>query len=152
MESASASASHLRAPSALSLPSLSQPAALQRAPWATRARPVSASSLGSALTAVAFAERNVCIIGAPGSGKSSVARELAALTGLPLIDVDDDVLERNWHCSVAEKLRQLGDDAFLQEEGRQLRALTVKGHIVSMSGSVNAAEGTAAAVHSASAR
>ena len=73
-------------------------------------------------------------MGAPGSGKSSVARELARLMDRPLLDVDDDVLEPTWKCSVAEQLTRLGDDAFLAEEGRVTSALHVQGHVLSLTG------------------
>ena len=78
----------------------------------------------------------MALIGSPGSGKSSVARELSALMGLPLMDVDDDLLEKKWGMSVAEKLRQLGDEAFIEEEGQQLKGIRgIQRHVLSLSGS-----------------
>ena len=74
-------------------------------------------------------------VGPPRPGKSSVARELSTLLGLPVLDVDDDVLERNWGQSVAEKLRELGDDAFLHAEAKELRTVNAERTIISLSGS-----------------
>lgn len=47
-------------------------------------------------------------MGPPGSGKTTVARELGKILHMPVLDVDDHVLESVWGCSVAEKLKQLG--------------------------------------------
>ena len=44
------------------------------------------------------------LIGSPGAGKTSVAKKLSAQLNMPLIDVDDHVLEPAWKMSVAEKV------------------------------------------------
>ena len=43
-------------------------------------------------------------MGSPGAGKTSVGRILGHLLGKEVIDVDDDVLERVWGMTVAEKV------------------------------------------------
>jgi shikimate kinase len=36
---------------------------------------------------------------------------------MPVYDVDDDHLEKDWGTTVADKLKELGDEAFIREEG-----------------------------------
>ena len=115
------------------------PSSPSRAAWSLLPRPVSPSSLGSFTSPSAFSQRNICLMGSPGSGKSSVGRELSSLLSLPLLDVDEDLLEATWKVPVAEKLTQLGEETFLQEEGRLLSGLNVQRHIISLSGSVRRA-------------
>jgi adenylate kinase family enzyme len=38
----------------------------------------------------------VLVLGSPGSDKSTLARELAARSGLPLSHLDDEYWRRNW--------------------------------------------------------
>ncbi len=55
---------------------------------------------------------------------------------MPFVDVDDDVLEKQWGCSVAEKLRKLGDTRFLEEEDRALGRLKLaRPSVVALTGS-----------------
>ncbi|CAF0778541.1 unnamed protein product [Adineta ricciae] len=83
----------------------------------------------------AFKQRNIYIMGPPGSGKTNVGRELARLTKKPLLDIDDDWLEPRWNTSVASKLSELGDEQFLEAEGQELLALDLQNHIISLTGS-----------------
>jgi threonine synthase len=59
------------------------------------------------------------------------------LLGRPFLDVDDDVLEPAWGTSVAARLGQLGDEAFLAEEGATLlaRAPSIQNNVVALTGS-----------------
>jgi shikimate kinase len=52
-----------------------------------------------------------------------------------LIDIDDNWLEPRWKTSVASKLIQLGDEQFLEAEGRELLAINHENHIISLTGS-----------------
>src|SRR5690242_5273512 len=79
---------------------------------------------------------NVVLMGAPGSGKSSVGRVLSKLLGKKLIDIDDDYLEPLWGKSVAAQLKQLGDEGFLKAESEALLKFKEKGMVVSLTGSV----------------
>jgi len=64
---------------------------------------------------------NICLYGPPGSGKSAVSKKLANILNMPVYDVDDDHLEKDWNTSVAQKLEDLGDEQFLiAEEGKFL--------------------------------
>jgi shikimate kinase len=73
--------------------------------------------------------------GPPGSGKTTVGRELARLMNKSLIDIDDNWLEPRWKTSVASKLIELGDEQFLEAEGRELLAIDHENHIISLTGS-----------------
>jgi threonine synthase len=96
--------------------------------WGESKRPILRSSPN-------FASRNIYILGPPGSGKSTVCKHLSLLNGMPILDIDDQFLEKNWGCTVAEKLARVGDDAFVAAEGAEMMKLDVKGTIVSLSGS-----------------
>ncbi|CAF3335270.1 unnamed protein product [Rotaria sp. Silwood1] len=82
-----------------------------------------------------FEKRNIFLMGPPGSGKTSVGRELARLMNRSLIDIDDNWLEPRWQKSVASKLTELGDEQFLEAEGRELLAMNHQNHIISLTGS-----------------
>ena len=43
-------------------------------------------------------------MGSPGAGKSTVGRRLGKMIGLPVVDIDDDYLEKYWNMSVADKV------------------------------------------------
>lgn len=80
-------------------------------------------------------EKNIILMGPPGAGKTTVGRIVAHKLGLPVIDVDDDVLERTWKMSVAEKLAAVGGECFLEEEGQALCNFSASGCVVSLTGS-----------------
>ncbi|XP_037612119.1 threonine synthase-like 1 [Sebastes umbrosus] len=80
-------------------------------------------------------DKNILLMGAPGAGKSTVGRIVAHRLGLPVIDVDDDVLETTWKMPVAAKLAAVGGERFLEEEGRTLCNLSASGCVVSLTGS-----------------
>ena len=58
----------------------------------------------------------VALLGLPGAGKTSLGRSLSSVFKIPCLDVDDDILEPTWGCSVAEKLADVGDEQFLKAE------------------------------------
>uniref|UniRef100_A0A8D2LW35 Threonine synthase like 1 n=2 Tax=Varanus komodoensis TaxID=61221 RepID=A0A8D2LW35_VARKO len=74
-------------------------------------------------------------MGPPGAGKTAVGKILGQKLGSCFIDVDDDVLETTWRMSVAEKLKEVGNEQFLEEEGRALLNLSASGSVISLSGS-----------------
>ena len=59
----------------------------------------------------------ILLLGPPGAGKTSLGQRLAQRLNYKWVDVDDHVLEPEWRCSVSEKLCQLGDQLFIEEEG-----------------------------------
>lgn len=80
-------------------------------------------------------DRNLLLMGPPGAGKTTVGRIVARRLGLPVIDVDDDVLEVTWKMPVAAKLAAVGGQRFLEEEGRALCSFSASGSVVSLTGS-----------------
>ncbi|KAF7649205.1 hypothetical protein LDENG_00145420 [Lucifuga dentata] len=74
-------------------------------------------------------------MGPPGAGKTTVGRIVAHRLGLPVIDVDDDVLEVTWKMPVAAKLAAVGGEGFLEEEGNALCNFSASGCVVSLTGS-----------------
>ena len=52
-----------------------------------------------------------------------------------MIDIDDNWLEPRWKTSVASKLVELGDEGFLEAEGRELLSINHENHIISLTGS-----------------
>nr|XP_019961590.1 PREDICTED: threonine synthase-like 1 [Paralichthys olivaceus] len=79
--------------------------------------------------------RNILLMGPPGAGKTSVGRTVARTLGLPVIDVDDDILETTWKMPVAAKLASVGGQRFLEEEGHALCNFSASGCVVSLTGS-----------------
>ncbi|KAK6490282.1 threonine synthase-like 1 [Huso huso] len=88
------------------------------------------STLGSSI-----GKKNILIMGPPGAGKTTVGRIIGHKLGLPVIDVDDDILEKAWDMTVAEKLSKVGGEQFLEEEGRALLNFTISGSVISLTGS-----------------
>ncbi|XP_056155789.1 LOW QUALITY PROTEIN: threonine synthase-like 1 [Lampris incognitus] len=80
-------------------------------------------------------DKNILLMGPPGAGKTTVGRIVARRLGLPIIDVDDDVLEKTWRMPVAAKLAAVGGERFLEEEGQALCNFSSVGSVVSLTGS-----------------
>lgn len=80
-------------------------------------------------------EKNIVLMGPPGAGKTTVGRIVAHELGLPVVDVDDDVLEKTWKMPVAAKLASVGGERFLEEEGEVLCNFSASGCVVSLTGS-----------------
>ena len=82
-----------------------------------------------------YGKTNISLYGPPGSGKSTIAKLLSEKLGLSLIDVDDNILEKNWGVSVAEKLEKLGDEEFLKAEEEETIKIKCSNSIISLTGS-----------------
>ncbi|XP_061442120.1 threonine synthase-like 1 [Rhineura floridana] len=80
-------------------------------------------------------DKNIVLMGPPGAGKTTVGKIVGQKLGSCFIDVDDDVLEKTWNMSVAEKLKDVGNEQFLEEEGKALLNLSTSGNVVSLTGS-----------------
>ncbi len=78
---------------------------------------------------------NIILMGPPGAGKTSVGNELATIfPEKETIDVDD-FLEVHWDCTVGEKLAEVGDENFIEHEGRALEFFNPENSIIMLSGS-----------------
>ncbi|KAG7525594.1 threonine synthase-like 1 [Solea senegalensis] len=84
---------------------------------------------------VPLGDKNIVLMGPPGAGKTTVGRVVAHRLGLPVVDVDDDVLEATWKMPVAAKLTSVGGERFLEEEGQALCNFSASGCVISLSGS-----------------
>jgi shikimate kinase len=73
------------------------------------------------------------IIGFMGSGKSTFAKKLSALTGWPAIDLDEE-LEKQQAMSIASLFSANGESGFRKMEAVLLRSLDVKEKIISCGG------------------
>ena len=62
------------------------------------------------------------LVGMPGSGKSTVGRQLARRLGLPFIDMDQR-LEQRLGCSISAYFEQHGEQAFRDHESALLAEL-----------------------------
>lgn len=79
---------------------------------------------------------NVYLIGMPGSGKSRVGRELAAMLDMPFMDLDKDI-EEQAGCSIEEIFRYQDETTFREMEKVALRrASELSGAVVACGGGV----------------
>lgn len=67
--------------------------------------------------------RLICLIGLPGSGKSTVGRQLARRLSLPFFD-SDHVIEQRLGCSIREYFEREGEERFRDVEESVLEALS----------------------------
>lgn len=72
----------------------------------------------------------ICIIGCPGSGKSTMAARLAAQTGIPAVHLDQLFWKENWVQRPAAEFDELLAEALKQSrwimDGNFARTLPVK--------------------------
>jgi shikimate kinase len=73
------------------------------------------------------------LIGLPGSGKSTVGRQLARRLQIPFIDTDQ-VIEQRIGCTVREFFEQEGEDRFRNIEVEIIDSLTRENHCVLATG------------------
>ena len=79
-------------------------------------------------------ERQIFIIGMPGSGKSSLGKKVAANMGIPYVDTDQRI-EQAFGCTTSQIFEQYGEQAFRNAETNVLIQLTREpGGIVSTGG------------------
>lgn len=77
---------------------------------------------------------NLVLVGMPGCGKTTVGRELAALSGRPLIDLDGEIVCRAGR-SVPDIFREEGEEAFRELESQVLAQVCAQsGQIVATGG------------------
>jgi shikimate kinase len=68
----------------------------------------------------------ICLIGLPGSGKSTVGRQLARRLNLSFVDSDQEI-EKIIGCSIREYFEREGEDSFRDVEQSTLAALAATG-------------------------
>lgn len=78
---------------------------------------------------------NITLIGMPGSGKSTIGRKLARLTGLSFVDVDD-VIIRETGMTLKQIIERDGDDGFRAVENRINAGLQLENSVIAPGGSV----------------
>lgn len=78
----------------------------------------------------------IALMGPPGCGKTTVGKILAVSMKLPHVDLDDDILETSWGCTVGQRLAQVGDAEFLEQEAAEVCKLRDTKGVLSLSGSV----------------
>ena len=84
--------------------------------------------------ASAYMNANIYLYGAPGSGKSTYARRLAAEKGMPLVDLDAEI-ERADGRSIREIFAQDGEASFRAKEKAALEKVSVShGQVVALGG------------------
>jgi shikimate kinase len=78
--------------------------------------------------------RNLILTGFMGTGKTTIGKRIAALTGRPFIDTDDEIVRRVGK-SIPAIFRDDGEPAFREHERRLCRALThTHGLVISTGG------------------
>jgi shikimate kinase len=77
----------------------------------------------------------VYLIGMPGSGKSTLGKQLALELGLPFVDLDEEIEKREGK-SIPDIFREKGEDQFRQVESQLLHewAASVDGFIMATGG------------------
>lgn len=80
-------------------------------------------------------EKNIILIGMPGSGKSTVGVILAKTLGMGFVDGDILISQRE-NCTLQEILDERGLDAFLQVEEDTMLETDYRGTVIATGGSV----------------
>lgn len=75
----------------------------------------------------------IALVGLPGSGKSTVGRQLARRLQLPFFD-SDHVIEHQLGCSIREYFEREGEDLFRDVEASVIDELTLQGRCVVSTG------------------
>lgn len=90
---------------------------------------------------------SVFLVGLPGSGKSTVGRQLARRMGCEFFD-SDHVVEKRLGCSIREYFEQAGEQAFRDQEAAAIDELTqLPGIVLSTGGGTVLRPANRAALH-----
>lgn len=77
--------------------------------------------------------KNIVITGFMGSGKTVVARELARITGMRVIDVDTEI-ERSAKMTIKEIFERLGEPKFREIEAMIIKQVSEKKNVIISTG------------------
>ena len=79
----------------------------------------------------------ILLVGLPGSGKSTVGRQLGRRLSMPFVD-SDAVIEQRIGCSIREFFEREGEDAFRDVEQTALQALCAASepHVIATGGGI----------------
>jgi len=77
---------------------------------------------------------NIVLVGMPGSGKTTVGRALAELSGRPFVDLDEEIVKKAGK-PIPEMFAQEGEGAFRELEGKVLAEVCARnGQIIATGG------------------
>ena len=89
---------------------------------------------------------NLVLVGMPGCGKTAVGRELAALSGRPLADLDEEIVRKAGR-SIPDIFREEGEETFRALESQILTEICAQsGQIIATGGGAVLREGNRAAM------
>src|SRR3989339_210812 len=78
---------------------------------------------------------NITLIGMPGVGKSFMGKKLAGKLGYKFVDVDV-LIEKHQRMKLQKVLNELGEEKFVELEGKNVLSLKGDGIVISPGGSV----------------
>ena len=79
-------------------------------------------------------KKNICLIGMPGAGKSTIGRLISERLNMKHID-GDAIMEEAEGMKLQEIINTKGNDYVLNLEGKVLKELDVEGYVISPGGS-----------------
>lgn len=97
-------------------------------------RSISANETGKIIAQLWHDRTNIVLVGMPGCGKTTVGQELAALSGRPLVDLDEELVRRAGR-SIPDIFRDEGEEAFRALEGQVLADVCARdGQVIATGG------------------
>jgi len=97
---------------------------------------VSASRQDEGLRLIENQMKNIALIGMPGCGKTTCARELSSMTGRTAVDIDEEIV-REIGCSIPEFFAENGEEEFRNVETKVLdRFARQSGLVIATGGGV----------------
>lgn len=96
-------------------------------------QPVDMDQVVSVTERLGNREKNIALIGMPGSGKTRVGEKLAAKTGRTHVDLDRE-LEKRLGMPCADFIVEQGEEAFRERETEELARLSAQSHLVLSTG------------------
>lgn len=99
-------------------------------------RTVGRERIAEVTSSLARSERNIALIGMPGSGKTRVGQQIAARLDRPHVDIDWE-LEQRLSCSCSDYIVDAGEEAFRRAESDCLAQIAAwSGQVISCGGGV----------------